>query len=87
MNVTLQDTGRPTQAENMTTNFGLGHLLRHPSKIPFKEPFPQSGSHTIIDCECPALRRRVPYAEKVVIKGGLIKWPRPKLTFSRDSTF
>ena len=36
-----------------------------------KVPFPQSGSHTIIDCECPNLRIRVPYTEKAVLKGCL----------------
>ena len=36
-----------------------------------ESPFPRSGSHTITDCECPALRIRVPYAEKEVLKGCL----------------
>ena len=34
-------------------------------------PLRTFGLHTIKDCECPALRIRVPYAEKEVLKGCL----------------
>ena len=58
---------------NSNSHMGLVHLIRPPLRSAFrhKAPIPQSGLHTIIDCVClaPALRIRVSYAEKLVLKG------------------
>ena len=44
----------------------LSHFIRHPSKAPFKNRF----FCIIIDCECPALRIRVPFAKKSYPQSG-----------------
>ena len=84
---------RPCAVMHINTHsyaeYGPSHLIRHPSKSPFKNrffgmctyvvAFPQSGSHTIIDCECPALRIRAVLKGclKEVLEGCLIKWLGP----------
>ena len=57
--------------------YGRSHLIRHPSKNPFKVPFKNhffDGRYSYPhnrDCECPALRIRVSCIEEAVLKGYL----------------